>query len=161
MATIVKRKDGRFELRESRWTERGPRSRTLAIFRELTPEVLNRADARATKPVDRDSLLARAEELGLHMSRLLGPSEPSAVVGRINSGEVWPTQIRALQQSLDDVEAPHLREHLEAMVQWMGTSDEVRGRTLVDLLRLAQAIMRHRDRSRREPLSFPSLAKCP
>lgn len=49
MAFIVPTKKGTFEIRESRSTPAGPRSRTLATFQELTDETIERAQGRAAK----------------------------------------------------------------------------------------------------------------
>jgi hypothetical protein len=66
MAYLVRRSGDRFDLREAAATPAGPRSRTLATFRPPpTPEILERAAARATRPFDRAALLARAAELGV------------------------------------------------------------------------------------------------
>ena len=45
MAFVVPTKRGEFEIRESRSTPKGPRSRTLATFRELSDEVIEKARA--------------------------------------------------------------------------------------------------------------------
>jgi hypothetical protein len=50
MAYVVATQPGRFEVRESASTPSGPRSRTLASFRELTGEVVEKVQARAEKP---------------------------------------------------------------------------------------------------------------
>jgi len=50
MAFVVPTKKGSFEIRESRSTAAGPRSRTLASFKELTDETIEKARARAAKP---------------------------------------------------------------------------------------------------------------
>ena len=48
----IPRRNGSWELREAVATPSGPRSRTLASFRALTPEVIEHARARSTKPLD-------------------------------------------------------------------------------------------------------------
>src|SRR5262245_65793773 len=66
MAYLYSRKGGRTEIREAHSTSRGPRSRTLASFRgPLRREHLDRAEAAARRPFDRDALLRRASALGL------------------------------------------------------------------------------------------------
>jgi hypothetical protein len=157
MTTLVRRSDGRFELRESRWTKQGPRARTLAIFRELTPEVFDHADARAGRPVNREAIIARAHEIGLHVKRVLGSDDAPALVSRAESGTLWPTHARAVQEAIRGLDPPPLPDHLEAMIQWMGADDSLRARTLVDLLGLAHAIVLHREPLRRGPLRFPRL----
>jgi hypothetical protein len=162
MATIIKRPDGRIEIRESAWTPQGPRSRTLAIARALTDELLDHAAERATRPLDRERLIDRARALGIHHSRTTQPDAVPALVERARAAALWPTHARALRTLLrgsDDVPLP---DHLEAMTEWMGADAEARGRALVDLLKLTEAVMQHRPESRRvfEPLTFPSLRHC-
>jgi hypothetical protein len=50
MAYVVATKPGRFEVRESASTPEGPRSRTLASFRELSAETIEKVQARGEKP---------------------------------------------------------------------------------------------------------------
>lgn len=60
MAYVVARPRGRFEIRESVHTDKGPRARTLASFKELTDEVLARARRRASRPFDPEVVRTRA-----------------------------------------------------------------------------------------------------
>ena len=55
MAYLSARPGGRFDIREAHATPKGPRSVTLVSFRgALTPEILERAAARALRPLERD-----------------------------------------------------------------------------------------------------------
>ena len=47
---------GEFEIRESRSTPKGPRSRTLASFKELSDEVVAKARAKAAKALEAEEL---------------------------------------------------------------------------------------------------------
>jgi hypothetical protein len=157
MASVVQRSDGRFELRESVSTPDGPRSRTLAIFRELTREVLDHARERAQKPFDEHAVVAQAQKLGLHVKELLGSDETARFIARVQASSLWPTHVRAVLDSVGSVVLAPLPDHLEPMVEWMGADDERRGRALVDLLGLTHAIVRNRPSTRTEPLRFPRL----
>ena len=64
MAFIVPTKRGKFEVRESRSTPKGPRARTLASFDELSDRVIAKAQARAAKPLDSELLRAAARRVG-------------------------------------------------------------------------------------------------
>jgi hypothetical protein len=64
MAYVVARPKGRFEIRESVHTEKGPRARSLANFAHLTDEVLAAARARASRPFDVDAVRASARRAG-------------------------------------------------------------------------------------------------
>jgi len=61
MAYVVTRPKGRFEIRESLHTPKGPRARSLANFAHLTDEVLDRARRRASRPFDSEAVRAAAE----------------------------------------------------------------------------------------------------
>jgi hypothetical protein len=60
MAYVVSRPKGRFEIRESVHTPKGPRARSLANFSHLSDEVLTRARQRASRPFDTDAVRAAA-----------------------------------------------------------------------------------------------------
>ena len=60
MAYVVARPKGRFEIRESVHTPKGPRSRSLANFSNMTDAVLATAGRRATRPFDPDAVRAAA-----------------------------------------------------------------------------------------------------
>jgi hypothetical protein len=62
MAFVVARPRGRFEIRESIHTPKGPRARTLANFEELTDKVLETARLRASRPFDSDGVRASARK---------------------------------------------------------------------------------------------------
>ncbi|HEX8959922.1 MAG TPA: hypothetical protein VF770_08880, partial [Solirubrobacterales bacterium] len=64
MAFIVPKKKGTWEIRESRSTPAGPRSTTLATFRELSDEVIEQARRRASKPLDAKELRQAALRAG-------------------------------------------------------------------------------------------------
>jgi len=60
MAYVVTRPRGRFEIRESVHTPKGPRARSLANFASFTDEVLERARKRASRPFDAEAVRAAA-----------------------------------------------------------------------------------------------------
>ncbi len=64
MAYVVARRGGRFEVRESLYTAKGPRSRTLAGFGVLSEEVLAAAARRAQRPFDREAVIGSARRAG-------------------------------------------------------------------------------------------------
>lgn len=67
MAYVVARSRGRFEVRESVHTPRGPRARSLASFQVLTAGVLVRARERAVRPFSEEAVIASAQRLGAHV----------------------------------------------------------------------------------------------
>src|SRR5947208_612020 len=98
MAYVVARRDGRFEIRESRTTPAGPRSRTLLTFRRLSPDVLAAARARARGAFDAERIRARAAALGA--STASGEAAPSArrLLRSLREGETLPpARVKALR----------------------------------------------------------------
>ncbi len=90
MAYVVARPKGRYEIRESVHTPKGPRARSLANFTQLDDEVLARARERATPPL-RPGRRAGRRRRG---SRQGGPSATS-VRGRGTSSRppaAWPVR---------------------------------------------------------------------
>ncbi len=154
MAFLVVRKDGRYEIRESVATAAGPRARTLATFRELDDEVLDRAGANARKRFDRGALEARAAELAVprndnHASRIA-----RSLISELRQGRVpVPSLVRLLRDELP-TQLPPTPDTIEQAYEWIGKSDAQRGRTLRDLLGLADALPQ---RERPPRSSFPRI----
>jgi hypothetical protein len=67
MAFVVARPGGRFEIRESLHTARGPRSRTLASFGILTDDVMAAAARRAQRPFDAAMVIRSGRRAGARM----------------------------------------------------------------------------------------------
>jgi hypothetical protein len=133
MAFVTSGRDGAFEVRESKSTPTGPRSRTLATFRELDEATIRKVIERAEKAVERDDLIQAALRAGATVAS--APADQAA---------------RALLRSLAREEAPsrkHRRLLLNALsgdsnsaAQWLGTSQADRGEALRQLLLLSDAI---------------------
>jgi hypothetical protein len=64
MAYVVGRRNGRFEIRESVHTSKGPRSRTLAGFGVLTEDILTAAARRAQRPFDAEAVIRSGRRAG-------------------------------------------------------------------------------------------------
>src|SRR5262245_44994390 len=85
--TGKQRDEGRIEIREAHATARGPRSRTLASFRgALLPEHLERAEARAQRPFDRDAIRRRARELGIAVREESADEAARDLLARLRRG---------------------------------------------------------------------------
>jgi hypothetical protein len=140
MAYVVRRRDGRFEVRESVLTERGPRARSLANFSTLSEDVLARAEHRATRPFDRDavasSALRRGAAVSVGVSAPAPPDVSSASVERFVAGT---------------------RRFAFAMEELQHTGRSEPGAVLIDLLGFADEVLRNRPARPRGPLRFPSL----
>jgi len=143
MAYAVPRADERFELRESAWTPKGPRSKTLATFKQLTPEVISHAVTRSDGVTTRSELVAAAKRAGASMPR--PPADESAVrlIGFLAQGEsLSPAIERLLRDRLghtDHQERPPTDSE-RAAAAWLGRSLAERGEALRELLLLADRL---------------------
>jgi hypothetical protein len=164
MAYLYRRQDGRVEIREARSTPRGPRSRTLASFRGvLTPEIFERAEARAERPLDRLALMARARELDIPLTTRRGDREMRALLARLRRPEpVDPVLAGLLRSALEPVPVAPVPERLAEAAEWIGASDRERGEALRGLLRVSDRILASRARLRqRRRRRYPRFASEP
>jgi hypothetical protein len=158
MAFLLRRRDGRIELREARATPRGPRARTLASFRgALDPEVLERAAARASRPLDVPVLLARARALGIPVTERRGDRAARELLAQLRRGGSVDASLAAiLREALEPLAASAPPEALAEVAEWVGADDAQRGTALRGLLRLHDRIARSRGAVRSRPRrSYP------
>jgi len=158
MAYLVRRSGDRFDLREAAATPAGPRSRTLATFRPpLTPEILERAAARATRPFDRAVLLARAAQLGVATTERREDRAARELLALLRGGAaIDPVLVTLLRDALAQAESAPVPERLAEVAEWVGASAARRGAALRDLLRLSDRIVRSRGAVRSRPKgAFP------
>ncbi len=155
MTFVVARRDGRFEIRESVGTPRGPRARTLATFRELSDEVLDRAQSRATTPFDRERVDLRALQLGA--PRAVGATARLGwrLLADLESGHDVPPVLAGVLADRLAGRAVATPDTLAPLSDWFGASLQERGDALRDLLRLTDRIPR---RPPRRGKRFPRIA---
>jgi hypothetical protein len=163
MAFIVPTKRGSFEVRESRNTPKGPRSRTLATFTELTDEVIEKARDRAAKPPSAEELREAAIRAGAPV-----PGAPVDEAARetlrllATGGRLDPMLKRLLADALEREDRGDRPTDPDALVsdaarsatEWIGASNEQRGDVLRELLDLADAVP---IRLRPTEIGFPRL----
>ncbi len=161
MAYLVQRPGGRVEIRESRATPRGPRSRTLASFRGvLTESALDGAEAAANSPFDRAALVRRARELGLRFVPHRADAPARELIARLRDGAPLDPVLGALlRQALDALPQAPVPEPLHDVAEWIGAGEAARGRALRDVLRLYDTIARSREP--RPPLPPAVLPRIP
>lgn len=148
MASVVARRSGGWEIRESLSGPSGPRSRTLASFRVLGPAELERALERAERPLDREQLLLAAQRAGAPVA--LDPDRASAarLLAGLTRGERVPPRWAALLAELlggsardgGAAEADPVSDSERAAAAWADASLERRGEVLRELLLLAERI---------------------
>lgn len=155
MAFVVTRRDGRFEIRESIATSRGPRSRTLATFRELTDEVLDHAERRAERSFDRRRVEARALAAGACRDDRATARLGHALLEDLHQGgRLPPVLVDALTRCLAGATTSAL-DSLPPLEDWIGSTARERGDALRDLLRLTDRLPPAR---RRGGMTFPRLS---
>lgn len=161
MAFIVPTRKGTFEVRESRSTSKGPRSQTLASFRELDDEIIERARGRARNPPSREELRRAARRVGAPVAR--EPIEQAAreLIAELAKGRRLDPTLRQILIELlekgcrETADASAAGEAARSVALWMAATPEERGRALVDLLLLADALPSGGRRGK--PLRFPRL----
>jgi hypothetical protein len=157
MAYVVARKTGAWEIRESHSTDVGPRSRTLASFRTLTPDVIERARGRSSKELDADELRRAARRAG---APVVGPGSDAAageLLAELAAGRrPRPLLARLLVQALSN-DATQPTDNAQAAAAWISASPERRGETLRDLLLLVDRLPRRAARGARGGGPFPRI----
>src|SRR5215469_5373234 len=162
MAYVVATHPGRFEVRESKATEKGPRSRTLATFRELTDEVIEKVQASADKPPTAEELKRAALKVGAPIQDSELDEAAKKALRRIASGDKPRPLLRRLllDALLGDGAAkspgsPHpISDAARSASEWIGAAPEERAQALRDLLELADALP---IRPRPHEIGFPRL----
>jgi hypothetical protein len=159
MAFVISTKRGGFEVRESRSTPAGPRSRTLATFREMSDEVIEKARSRAAKPPSAKELRVAAVRAGAPV-----PGHPVDRAARetlrlVAGGERLDPMLRrllldALSPQEEGGRPATVSDAARSATEWIGVSPEHRGEALRDLLELADALP---IRIRSEEIGFPKL----
>jgi hypothetical protein len=139
MAYIAPRRSGSWELRESTTTPAGPRSRTLASFRTLTPEVIEHAQRRASRPLDEVEIRRAALRAGAPVAADGASDAAAALLRELERGaEPTPGLVRLLLAALGA--GGQVTDAERAAARWLGVPAEQRGEALRDLLLLADRL---------------------
>lgn len=147
MAFVTVGRNGTFEVRESRLTPDGPRSRTLATFRELDAATIEKVIARADKPLSREELVQAALRAGATVAARPVDEAARALLRSIARGEEPDRKLRRLLFGA-------LSGGGSSAAEWLGTSMAERGAALRDLLSLADAVP---PRARSRKIGFPRI----
>ena len=161
MAFVVATKPGRFEIRESHQTPKGPRSRTLVSFEELNDEVLAKARAKASKAIDFEALRQAARKVSAPVA--MPPADRAAreLIAALGKGHRVDPTLRHLLLDLlqsghrDGRQPSQWHEAAHEVAEWMAATPAEKGKALVDLLLLADALPSGGRRGK--PLRFPRL----
>lgn len=154
MAYVTANRRGGFEVRESRATPNGPRSRTLATFRRLDDEVIERARSRASKPPSAEELREAALRAGAPVAAAPVDRAAAETVRRLAAGERVDPMLRRLlldalrqQERSERVELPEAGAAREPEMsaaareasEWIGVGPERRSEALWELLAMTDA----------------------
>jgi hypothetical protein len=133
MTFITTGRNGSFEVRESSLTPAGPRSRTLATFRELDPATIDKVIARAEKAPAPEELIKAALRAGAPISAPPVDRAARTLLRSIARGEQPDPKLRHLLVTA-------LSGDSSQAAEWLGTSLAERGDALRDLLSVADAL---------------------
>jgi hypothetical protein len=129
MAYIVARPRGRFEIRESVHTPKGPRARSLANFADLTDDVLATAGGRASRPFDAEAVRKSARRAGVPIRRR---QRAPGAAGTARTPRQFVASSRRMAASLDpsrSAAAAGRRDPGEALIDLLGFVEQVRAFT--------------------------------
>jgi hypothetical protein len=148
MAYVVGRPRGRFEIRESVHTPKGPRARSLANFERLTDQVLETARRRAQRPFDADAVRASASK-----------AARSAADRRRDRGGPGGVATPARPELRRFVESSRRMAAALEPTPAAARSAKDPGEALIDLLGVVAQVAPYRPARPAEPLRFPPLAR--
>jgi hypothetical protein len=154
MAFIVPRKNGPWEIRETHSTPKGPRSTTLASFRELNDEVIERAQSRSSKPLDAADLRRLALRTGAPVAEPVVDTAARQLLSELSAGSRPRRGLRRLLADAIDSSDGGLSDAARAAQTWVAATPEKRGRALRELLLLGDALPKRR---RSDHIEFPRL----
>lgn len=157
MAFAARRGNGTWELREAASTPAGPRSRTLATFRTLTPEVVAHAQERARQPLSAADARAAARRAGAPVVPTAADDAAGRLLAELASGRPPRHELRALLRdalATNDGDDHKPSDAARAAAMWVSASTHQRGEALRDLLDLTDRLPVPRARARER---FPRL----
>lgn len=134
---VVARKNGTWEARESSRTADGPRSRTLASFRELDRETIELIRQRLSGGLDEADLRRMAARAGAPVNAAPADQAGGELLRSLSRGERPRAAISKLLAESLGIGAEPVSEAVRAMAGWIGASQRERSDALVDLLLLA------------------------
>ncbi len=140
MAFIVATRHDTWEIRESRATPEGPRSRTLATFRELTGDVLEHARSRTLKPLNEEKLRESAIRIGAPVASPPADRMASDLLGELAAGRKPRRALRGLVAASLGEEGMVLSDAARSAAEWVAATPVQRGEALLDLLLLTDRL---------------------
>jgi hypothetical protein len=155
MAYVVPTRTGAWEIRESQSTRAGPRSHTLATFRVLTPDIIERARRRAAKSLEPRDLTRAALRAGATVAAAAPDRAARDLLGELTAGRRPRRVLRHLLADAlgdDGSDLADLSDSVRSAAAWAASDPQRRAEALYDLLLLSDRLpARTRHRSRRFP----------
>ncbi len=163
MAYVVARRGGSWEVRESRSTPAGPRSRTLATFRTLTPEIVEHARARSATTLDPRQLRHAALRAGAPVAHAEADRAGGELLSALAAGNEPRAVLRELLLDALEPGRRRMSDSARAAARWATATPARRGETLRDLLLLADRLppTRRGSAGRVAPGQFPRVCSSP
>ncbi len=140
MAYIVTRRSGAWDVRETRTSASGPRSHTLATFRVLTPEVVERAVARSSKPLTQEDLRRAALRVGAPVAAPASDRAAGELLADLSAGRAPRPALRRLLLAALQGEVSDTSDSARSAAEWIVATSRQRGEVLRDLLLLADRL---------------------
>jgi hypothetical protein len=156
MAYVVPHNSGTWEIRESHATPAGPRSRTLASFRTLTPEVIERARARSARTLEPGELRRTATQAGAPIAVDAPDRAAVDLLSELVCGHAPRPVLRRLLLDALHSGGREPASGAQAAAMWIAATPRERGEALHDLLLLTDRLPP--GRASRGRLSFPRLS---
>lgn len=147
MAFVTPVRGGAFEVRESRTTPDGPRSRTLATFRELDEATIRKVIDRAEKKPTRAELIEAVLRAGAPLAPAPVEAAARALLRSLARGEALSSRNRRL--ILDALNGESM-----SAAEWLDSPLSERGAAGRDLLLLVDATPLRR---RAHEIGFPRI----
>lgn len=154
----TRRRDGSWELRESVSTPAGPRSRTLASFRTLTADVVERARSRSSKPLDAAAVRRAAVRAGAPVAASDVDRAAGELLAALAHGRAPRAPLQALLADALGGKRAAPSDSARAAAPWVSANARERGEALRDLLLLADRLPPPRTPTR---APFPRIASTP
>jgi hypothetical protein len=148
MAFVTARGNGAWEVRESGLTDAGPRSRTLATFTTLTPEIVERACERSSKPLDPADLRRAARRAGAPVAPPPSDRASAELIAELAAGRQPRRPLARLLLGALQADGGRSADNAQAAAAWITATPQRRGDTLRDLLLLVDRLPRARTRQR-------------
>jgi hypothetical protein len=124
MAYVTQNRSGAWEIRESRTTAKGPRSRTLATFAALDDEVVAKAVSRSDASIDAEEIRDAALRSGAPLAEAPSDRAAKELLTELRAGR-RPRRalLGLLARAVDD--APEIGSgEAGAMAEWVGASPQ-------------------------------------